>query len=100
MQLADEGVKVRVVSLPSWELFDRQPEDYRASVLPPEVIIRVAVEAGRSLGWEHYVGLYGAVIGMDRFGASAPAELLYKKFGITADNVAAQARGLLQKLKA
>jgi transketolase len=68
MQLADEGVKVRVVSLPSWELFDRQPEDYRASVLPPEVIIRVAVEAGRSLGWEHYVGLYGAVIGMDRFG--------------------------------
>lgn len=94
-KLAEEGIKVRVVSLPSWELFDRQPADYRESVLPSAVRTRVAVEAGIKLGWEHYVGLEGVVVGMDSFGASAPGDVLYEKFGITAENVAAQARKLL-----
>ncbi len=90
--LAAEGARVRVVSLPSWELFDRQTPDYRERVLPPSVRARVAVEAGAKLGWEHYVGLDGAVVGMDGFGASAPAGVLYKKFGITAEQVAAAAK--------
>jgi transketolase len=96
-QLAAEGVSVRVVSMPSWELFDRQPADYRQSVLPSAVRARVAVEAGIKLGWEHYIGLDGVVVGMDGFGASAPAEVLYQEFGLTADNVAAQARQLLKE---
>jgi transketolase len=95
-RLVAEGVKVRVVSMPSWELFDRQPADYRESVLPPDVRARVAVEAGAKLGWERYVGLDGAVVGMEGFGASAPAEVLYEKFGITAEKVVAQAKALLQ----
>ncbi|MCL7454265.1 MAG: transketolase [Anaerolineae bacterium] len=94
-RLAAEGLKARVVSLPSWELFDRQPANYRESVLPADVRVRVAVEAGTRLGWEHYVGLDGAVVGMDGFGASAPAPILYEKFGITAEAAAAVARDLL-----
>jgi len=90
-----DGVTVRVVSLPSWELFDRQPETYREAVLPSAVKARVAVEAGIRLGWEHYVGLEGAVIGMDGFGASAPGPVLYEKFGITARHVAEAARKVL-----
>ena len=90
---------VRVVSLPSWEIFDEQPEEYRESVLPSSVKIRVAVEAGIKLGWEHYVGLEGAVIGMESFGASAPAEVLYEKFGITAERVAQAVRGLLKRIQ-
>ena len=93
--LAAEGIRVRVVSLPSWELFDRQPQEYRDRVLPPAVRARVAVEAGVRLGWEHYVGLEGAVVGIDRFGASAPYKTIYEKFGITAEAVAAEARRLL-----
>jgi transketolase len=95
--LADtDGYRVRVVSLPSWELFDAQPLKYRESILPSAVRTRVAVEAGITMGWEHYVGLEGAVVGMDGFGASAPAEILYKKFGITAERVAEAARNLVQ----
>jgi transketolase len=86
-QMAAEGIRVRVVSLPSWELFDRQPAAYRDKVLPPDVRVRIAVEAGIRLGWEHYVGLDGAVVGMDGFGASAPANILYEKFGITVKKV-------------
>jgi transketolase len=82
--------------MPSWELFDAQPAEYRESVLPAAVKARVAVEAGIRLGWEHYVGLSGAVVGLDGFGASAPAEVLYNRFGITADAVARAARGLLK----
>ncbi|UCC75744.1 MAG: transketolase, partial [Anaerolineales bacterium] len=93
--LADEGINARVVSLPSWELFDKQPADYRQSVLPAQVRARVAVEAGMTLGWEHYVGLDGTVVGMTSFGASAPAPVLYDKFKLTAGNVVAQARALL-----
>ena len=94
--LAGEGTRVSVVSLPSWEMFDRQPADYRESVLPSAVRARVAVEAGRSLGWEHYVGLDGAVVGIDRFGASAPYATIYEQFGLTAENVAAAARRVMQ----
>ena len=95
--LGSEGVHVRVVSMPSWELFDQQPVEYRESVLPSSVRARVAVEAGVTLGWEHYVGLDGIVIGMRSFGASAPASILYEKFGITADDVTQAAKSLLSK---
>ena len=94
-ELAKEGIEMRVVSLPSWELFDRQCLEYRSSVLPPEVKARVAVEAGLKLGWEHYVGLEGAVVGMDGFGASAPAGVLFEKFGVTVEAVCSAARSLL-----
>jgi len=88
--------RVRVVSLPSWKIFDRQPSEYRNHVLPPDVRVRVAVEAGIKLGWEHYVGLDGTVIGMDGFGASAPYKVLYEKFGITAEHVVHAARALMK----
>ena len=94
-RLAAEGIHVRVVSLPSWELFDREPHEYRDWVLPPSVRVRVAVEAGVRLGWEHYVGLEGETVGIDHFGASAPYKVIYEKFGITAEAVAAAARRLL-----
>jgi transketolase len=94
-KLADEGIRVRVVSLPSWEIFDRQPEEYRDFVLPPQTTARVAVEAGIRLGWEHYVGLTGKIIGMNSFGASAPGPVLYEKFGFTSANIIATAREML-----
>jgi transketolase len=96
-QLAAGGVAVRVVALPSWDLFDRQPADYREQVLPAAVRVRVAVEAGRTLGWEHYVGLDGAVVGMTGFGASAPAQVLYDKLGLTAEFVVTCTRTLLAR---
>jgi len=96
-RLATEGIDVRVVSLPSWELFDHQPVDYRETVLPPSAKVRVAVEAGIKLGWEHYIGLEGMVVGMESFGASAPASVLYEKFGITSDRVAQAAKELLKR---
>ena len=95
--LAAEGIRVRVVSLPSWEQFDREPQAWRDQVLPPAVRALVAVEAGARLGWEHYVGLDGAVVGLDRFGASAPYPVIYEKLGITAEAVAAAARRLIGK---
>ncbi|MFQ5945305.1 MAG: transketolase [Anaerolineae bacterium] len=94
-ELAAEGIRARVVSMPSWELFDRQPQEYRDEVIPPEVKARIAIEAGVKLGWEHYVGIEGAVVGMDGFGASAPAPVLYEKFGITKARVAEEARRLV-----
>ena len=93
-RLSDEGVGVRVVSMPSWDLFDAQPEPYRREVLPPGVP-RLAVEAGRSIGWHAYVGDGGAVIGLDRFGASAPGAVVADKLGFTVDRVVEAARGLL-----
>jgi len=92
-----DGIKIRVVSLPCWEIFDGQPEDYREKVLPSSVKVRVAVEAGIKLGWEHYVGLDGAVIGMDGFGASAPASVLYEKFGITVQDAIETVRSLMKR---
>ena len=94
-KLAEEGAKVRMVSLPSWEIFDRQPQEYRDSVLPPQVTARLAVEAGIKLGWEHYVGLTGKIIGMETFGASAPGTVLYEKFGFTSANIVAVAKDML-----
>jgi len=91
-ELAAEGLAARVVSMPCWELFDRQPEAYRRQVLPPEVRARVAVEQASTLGWDRYVGDGGAVVGMHTFGASAPLKNLLVKFGFTPDRVAAVAR--------
>jgi transketolase len=91
-RLGKEGIRSRVVSMPSWELFDRQPEAYRDEVLPPSVTARVAVEQASTFGWGRYVGLAGEVIGMRTFGASAPLKELQKKFGFTPDNVVAAAR--------
>jgi transketolase len=96
-RLAGEGVRVRVVSLPSWEIFDAQPADYRERVLPAAVRARVSVEAGARLGWEHYVGLEGVAIGLDHFGASAPYQEIYRHFGITAEHVVEAAKRLLQR---
>jgi transketolase len=95
--LQDRSVKARVVSLPSWEIFDAQPADYRRSVLPPEVRLRVSIEAGTTKGWERYVGLDGRAFGLDRFGASAPGPVLYEKLGLTAARTAEEALRLLQR---
>lgn len=93
--LAGKEITARVVSMPSWEIFDEQDQEYRDSVLPSEVEIRVSVEAGTTMGWERYVGFRGASVGIDRFGASAPGEVVLEKLGITPENVANTALGLL-----
>lgn len=98
-RLAQEGVAARVVSLPSWELFDTQPREYRDQVLPPNIRPRVSIEAASPLGWEHYVGLDGVAIGLPHFGASAPAQVLYQRFGLTAERVATEAKALLRRLR-
>ena len=86
-KLNEQGVKVRIVSMPSTNIFDEQSQEYKDSVLPKNILKRVAVEAGVILGWYKYVGLEGRVIGLDRFGASAPYKTLYKEFGITTDAI-------------
>ncbi len=96
-KLRNDGLKVRVVNMTCFEFFESQPEAYRKRVLPPDVEARLAVEAGASLGWYKYVGLKGDVIGVDRFGASAPAKVLFEKFGFTPDNIVARAKRLLKK---
>ncbi len=93
--LAEKGIAVRVVSMPSWELFDAQPASYRDAVLPPQVTARLAIEAGVTQGWAKYVGLAGDVMGLDRFGASAPYRVLMEKFGFTAEAVVERALNLL-----
>ena len=93
--LREKGRQIRVVSMPSTDIFDAQDEAYRDSVLPPSVTARVAVEAGVTAGWLKYVGLDGAVVGIDRFGESAPADEAFKYFGFTVDNVAAQVESLM-----
>jgi transketolase len=95
-ELAAGGVQVRVVAMPSWDLFDRQPREYRDQVLPPQVRARVAIEAANRLGWEHYVGLDGEVIGLSSFGASAPGPVLLREFGITPAAVVAAGRRVLE----
>ena len=89
--LADKGIKVRVVSMPSWELFDRQSEDYKEEVLPTSAKARIAIEAATTYGWHKYVGDRGKIIGIDRFGASAPYKTLYEKFGLTPDRIVHEA---------
>jgi transketolase len=98
-QLKGEGVKARVVSMPSWELFEQQDEAYRDSVLPPSVPARVAVEQAAAFGWERWVGLRGTVIGMRTFGASAPLKHLLQKFGFTVESVVSAARDTLAKAR-
>ena len=97
-QLQDQGVTARVVSMPSWELFEAQSKEYRDSVLPPKNRARVSMEAGMPLGWERYVGLDGVAMGVPRFGASAPYGVLYEKFGLTPQRMAEEARRVLAEL--
>src|SRR5207237_777234 len=85
-QLKAEGVRVRVVSMPSWKIFQKQSEEYRDSVLPSSVLARVAVEAGTTLGWREFVGFQGRIVARSDFGASAPIKELMKHFGFTVDN--------------
>ena len=94
-RMAEQGVRTRVVNMPSWELFERQPQFYRDAVLPPEVTARLAIEAGVPQGWHRYVGDGGDVIGIERFGASAPYKVLWEKYGFTAENIAARALEML-----
>jgi len=98
-QLAAEGLKARVVSMPCWALFEQQSEDYRKQVLPPSVKARVSVEAASTLGWDRYVGPAGKIIGMHRFGASAPIKDLLKKFGFTVEKVVEAARAAIAQSK-
>ena len=88
---------MRIVNMPSWELFERQTEEYRRSVFPEKVTRRLAVEAGSPMGWHKYVGGHGDVIGMTTFGASAPYEKLMEEFGFTVENVVKRAKKLLAK---
>ena len=99
-QLKGEDIKARVVSMPSWELFEQQDQQYRDSVIPPDVSARVSVELASTLGWDRYVGLGGHTIGMRTFGASAPLKELQKKFGFTADSVVAAAKQQLEAVPA
>jgi transketolase len=94
-KLKAEGIKARVVSMPSWELFEMQDDAYRTAVLAPEVTARVAVEAAAKFGWERYLGLKGRFVGMTGYGASAPANALFKNFGITGDAVVAAAKAAI-----
>jgi transketolase len=93
--LEAEGIRTRVVSMPSWERFEAQPSAYRDEVLPRGVTARVSIEAGVSLGWERWVGDRGAIIAIDRFGLSAPAEQIFERFGFSTENVVRVARGVL-----
>jgi transketolase len=98
-RLVSEGIKARVISMPSWELFEQQSREYRDQVLPPSVTARVAIEQASTFGWAQYVGSAGAVIGMTSFGASAPLKVLQKEFGFTADHVVTVAKEQLKKAR-
>ena len=93
--LAEKGAQARVVSMPSWELFEKQPQAYKDAVLPPQITARLAIEAGVRMGWERYVGAQGDVVSIERFGASAPYKVLWEKFGFTGPAVAERALKLL-----
>ena len=95
--LAEDGLKVRVVSMPCWELFTAQPVQYQEGVLPPSITARVGVEMGVRLGWDQFLGPKGEFIGMEGFGASAPAGTLAKHFGFTVENVVAKAKETLTR---
>ena len=94
-QLKDKGISTRVVSLPSWELFNAQPAECRHGVLPPEIWRRITFEAGSSMGWERYAGPRGTVIGLDHFGASAPGNVVMEKLGFTAAHIVEEAEKLV-----
>ena len=93
-KLRAEGTRVRVVSMPCWRLFEEQSREYQDAVLPPAVKARVAIEAGTSFGWHRFIGAGGAVVAVDRFGASAPGEVVMRELGFTPEHVADTARAL------
>ncbi|MFI0434521.1 MAG: transketolase [Parachlamydiaceae bacterium] len=97
-RLAEENIYARLVSMPSWELFDSQSQEYKDSVLPPAIQARLSVEAGVELGWERYVGDKGAMIGMNRFGASAPGDFLMKEFGFSVENIVKKSAEIMKKI--
>jgi transketolase len=94
-KLEAEGIPARVVSMPCWEFFDAQPREYRDAVLPPSVRARLSIEAGVTLGWQKYVGDHGGSIGVDRYGASAPGDIVMREYGFTAEHVATFAKRLV-----
>jgi transketolase len=94
-KLTERGIKVRVVNAPSWELFEGQSKEYQDEVLPPKIAARLGVEAGSTFGWGRYIGLHGDIIGMNRFGASAPEEVLYREFGFSVEGIVERAERLL-----
>jgi transketolase len=96
-KLAAEGIGARVVSMPSWKIFDKQPRSYREEVLPPKVTTRLAIEAGVTLGWSKYVGDKGDVIGLDRYGASSPYQVAMEKLGFTAENAMMRVKAMIEK---
>jgi transketolase len=98
--LAEKRIGARVVSLPSWEVFEEQDESYREAVLPSNVKARVSVEAGSVFGWQRFVGDAGASVGIDHFGASAPGGEVMKRFGFTPEHVAEVAEGVVRELRA
>ena len=95
--LAAEGIHASVVSMPSWDRFEAQSAEYKESVIPKSVKKRVAIEMASTLGWERYTGDEGTVIGIDRFGASAPGELVMKEYGFTVENIVANVKQLLNQ---
>jgi transketolase len=97
--LSDQGVNVRLVSFPSWELFKKQDQAYRETVFPPGISARLAVEAGVSQGWQEWVGDQGRVLAIDQFGASAPGDIIFREYGFTVNNLVTQAKELLEKVK-
>jgi len=99
-KLLAEGIRSRVVSMPSWDIFEDQPEEYRASVLPPEVGARISIEQASTFGWERYVGPAGRMIGMHTFGASAPLKELQRKFGFEPERIAELAQELVAEKRA
>jgi transketolase len=94
-QLASEGFGVRLVSMPGWEIFESQDLEYIEEVLPSEISVRVAVEAGVSYGWERWIGDHGVVLGVDRFGASAPVKIVYEKYGLTTEKIVNKTKELI-----
>jgi transketolase len=97
-QLQAKNIPVQVVSMPCWEVFEAQDKDYRDSVLPPHLTKRIAVEAGASLCWHKYVGPMGRIIAIDRYGESAPAQDIYKAFGLTVENIVKTVNELLSEV--
>ena len=96
-RLTKDGIRSRVVSMPCWELFDAQPQSYRDTVLPPSVRARVSIEAASPFGWERYVGLEGAIIGVNHFGASAPGPIVMREFGFTPEHIVETAKAVLKR---
>ena len=95
--LADEGIASRVVSFPSWDLFEKQPDSYKKKVLPAEINARLAIEAGVSFGWQKWVGDAGDVLAVDRYGASAPGSKVFEEYGFTVSNIVKKAKSMIEK---